>query len=277
MDDWAKEIPPKSSGGPWVVVTSQTAGSCSVGEDRSKRPPIAIDYQGFHTERGRTMLSFRRFVLTVAVAGLLATPAMAQQQKKGRGGFGGGMGFGGGIAMFTQEAVQKELKFTDEQKGKAQEAVTAARQAHMDELRGLQDVPQEERAAKIATVTKAMTDEAVKALALSDEQVKRYKQINIQAARAQAFALPEVQAKLNLTDDQKSQIREITTESRTKGAEIRKNAGENKEDARKQTTARNKETTEKIFALLKDDQKAAWKELTGEPFEYTPVFRRPNN
>ncbi len=223
------------------------------------------------------MLSFRRFVLTVALAGLMASPAMAQQQKKGRGGFGGGGFGGGGLFMFTQEPVQKELKFTDEQKSKAQEAITAARQAHMDELTAIRDAPQEERGAKMAAVTKAMTDEVVKAIALNEEQLKRYKQINIQAARSAAFALPEVQDKLKLTDEQKKEIREIATESRTKGAEIRKNAGENKEDARKQSTALTKETTEKIMALLKDDQKAAWKELTGAPFEYTPVFRRPNN
>ena len=221
------------------------------------------------------MLPFRRFVLTFAVAALMASPALAQQQK-GRGGFGGGMG--GGVAMLSQEPVQKELKFTDEQKSKAETALTEIRQAHMDEMSAIREAPQEERMAKFTALNKAMTDEAVKALSLNEEQVKRFHQIRIQSARAAAFTLPEVTEKLKLTDDQKSQIREIVADSRTKSMEIRKSAGENREEARSQTTALNKETTEKVMALLKDDQKAAWKELTGAPFEYTPTFRRrPNN
>jgi Spy/CpxP family protein refolding chaperone len=218
------------------------------------------------------MVSIRKLVLTVGALALVASPALAQQQK-GRGGFGGM----GGIFMLTQEPVQKELKFTDEQKSKAQDAVTAARQAHMDELAALRDAPQEERAAKGTALNKTMTAEVVKALGLNEEQLKRFHQINIQAMRAQAFAMPEVQEKLKLTDEQKTQLREIASSARTQATEILKNAGDNREEARTQTVQLNKETTEKIMAILKDDQKAAWKELIGAPFEYTPVFRRRNN
>ena len=41
-------------------------------------------------------------------------------------------------------------------------------------------------------------------------------------------------------------------------------------------TALRKETTEKIVAVLTDDQKKSWKEMTGEAFTFPPpTFGRP--
>jgi hypothetical protein len=217
------------------------------------------------------MLSLRKFVLTVGALALCSVPSLAFAQG------GRGMGMGGGAFMLTQEAVQKELKFTDEQKSKAQDAINEIRQAHMDEMAALRDASPEERPAKMATLNKAMAEEAIKALGLKEDQVKRFHQVSLQAQGARAFSQKEVAEKLKLTDDQKKEIGELVTASGAQAREIFMNAGENREEAMKQIAALNKETNTKVFALLKDDQKATWKEMTGDAFEYTPVFRRPNN
>jgi hypothetical protein len=216
------------------------------------------------------MLSLRKFVLTFVALALCSVPSLAFAQG------GRGMGMGGGAFMLTQEPVQKELKFTDEQKSKAQDAINEIRQAHMDEMAALREASAEERPAKMATLNKAMTEEAIKALGLKEEQVKRFHQISLQAQGARAFSQKEVAEKLKITDDQKKEIGELVTASGAQAREIFMNAGDNREEAMKQITALNKETNTKVHALLKDDQKAAWKEMTGAPFEYTPVFRRPN-
>ncbi len=215
------------------------------------------------------MLSLRKFVLTFGALALCSVPSLAFAQ--GGRGFGG---MGGGAFMLTQEPVQKELKFTDEQKSKAQDAINEIRQAHMDEMAALREASAEERPAKMATLNKAMTEEAIKALGLKEEQVKRFHQISLQAQGARAFSQKEVAEKLKITDDQKKEIGELVTASGAQAREIFMNAGDNREEAMKQITALNKETNTKVHALLKDDQKAAWKEMTGAPFEYVPV-RRP--
>ncbi|HMC90517.1 MAG TPA: hypothetical protein VKI17_13265, partial [Gemmataceae bacterium] len=46
--------------------------------------------------------------------------------------------------------------------------------------------------------------------------------------------------------------------------------GGDQAEARKKMAAVQKETMEKITAVLTDDQKKTWKEMTGEPFEYKP-------
>ncbi len=91
-----------------------------------------------------------------------------------------------------------------------------------------------------------------------------------------AFTKKEVAEDLKLTDDQKSQFREINAAFMTRAIEIRKNAAGNREEVLKHQAVLNKETLEKHQAVLTDDQKATWKEMIGAPFEFTPqVFRRP--
>jgi hypothetical protein len=50
---------------------------------------------------------------------------------------------------------------------------------------------------------------------------------------------------------------------------------------RKKAATLGKESMDKALAVLSADQKQAWKDLTGEPFDVQfqgfPVFRRPSN
>ena len=216
------------------------------------------------------MLSLRKFVLGFGALALLCTPAFAQGQGRG---FGGGMG--GGPQMLNNPSVQKELKFTEEQTSKAQTAMTEIRDAHQDEMAALRDLDPAERAPKMAALMKTMTTEAIKALSLTETQVKRYTQIALQARRAQAFADPEVAAKLKITDDQKKQIQELVQDSGAKSREIFQANQDDRAEAMKQIQALQKETGTKVMALMTGDQKKAWKEMTGEPFEMVMV-PRPN-
>ncbi len=216
------------------------------------------------------MLSLRKFVLGFGALALLCTPALAQGQ-------GRGMGMGGGPQMLANPSVQKELKFTEEQTSKAQTAMTEIRDAHQDEMAALRspDVDQAERMTKMTALNKTMTTEAIKALSLTETQVKRYTQIALQARRAQAFADPEVAAKLKITDDQKKQIAELVQDSGAKSREIFQANQDDRAEAMKQIQALQKEVGTKVMALMADDQKKSWKEMTGEPFEMV-MAPRPN-
>ena len=219
------------------------------------------------------MLSLRKFVLGFGALALLCTPAFAQGQGRG---FGGGM-MGGGPMMLGNPSVQKELKFTEEQTSKAQTAMTEIREAHQDEMTALRspDVDQAERMTKMTALNKTMTTEAIKALSLTETQVKRYTQISLQTRRAQAFTDPEVASKLKITDDQKKQIQELVQDSGAKSREIFQANQDDRAEAMKQVQALQKETGSKVMALMTADQKKAWKEMTGEPFEMV-MAPRPN-
>src|SRR5262249_53157318 len=146
-------------------------------------------------------------VLTLGALALLASPAWAQ----GRGGFGG---FGGGAFFLMAPNVQKDMKLSEEQVGKIQDVLRESREKHQDEFAALRDASQDERLTKMQALNKTITEEVKKGLSLSDAQSKRYDQIALQQRGLQAFTDPSIATKLNLTDDQKSKIREIAEANR---------------------------------------------------------------
>jgi hypothetical protein len=218
----------------------------------------------------KMMRFFGKLVLTLGALALLASPAWAQ----GRGGFGGGAA---GFLMAPN--VQKDLKLTDAQVRKVQETLREIRERHQAEYAALRDDSPDVRLAKMATLNETVNDEVKKALSLSAEQSKRFDQISLQARGVQAFANRAVDEKLKLTDDQKSKIREIVEATRSSFAgAFNKDASEQERaDARIKRAATQKENMTKVQALLTDDQKQAWKELTGEPIEIQYPAQRSNS
>jgi hypothetical protein len=233
------------------------------------------------------MRSCGRFVLTLGLVVLLAGPAFAQQRQRNQqrqGGFGnrGGGGYG---ELLTNESVQKELKIEGDATAKVKEAVTKVREKNADALAKLRDLPMEEQRAKRQELTKAINEETLAAVndVLKPEQVKRLKQIELQQAGYQAFARAEVEKALSLKDEQKEKIKSITEAAQKQQRELLPRgpgagggggAGGFAANAEKLTALR-KKTMEEVTALLTDDQKSSWKDLTGAPFELQRA-RRPD-
>jgi len=217
---------------------------------------------------------FGKLGLTLGALALLASPALAQDRTQGRGGYGGGAA---GFLMAPN--VQKDLNLTDAQVKKVQETLREIRERHQTDYSALRDASPDVRWTKMATLNEMVGDEVKKALSFCAEQSKRYAQISLQAHGLQAFANTTVEEQLKLTNDQKSKIREIVeaTWSSFAGA-INKDASEQERtDARNKRAATQKQNMTKVQGLLTDDQKKAWKELTGEPIEIQYPARRSNS
>src|SRR5439155_12803853 len=149
-----------------------------------------------------------KVVLVAGMVALLADAAPAKQRGFG-GGFGGGM-FGGGM-LLGNKSVQEELKMSKEQADKAQEALQKTREKQKEAFSKLQDLSQEERREKMQELQKVIGAETDKLAAsiLKPEQLKRFKQIELQQRGYQAFTDPELQKTLKLTDEQKEKIKAI--------------------------------------------------------------------
>jgi Spy/CpxP family protein refolding chaperone len=214
------------------------------------------------------MASYGRIGIAFGLVLLVAAPALAQPPQRGRGGPGGGM-MGGPGMLLQNEGVQKELKLTEDQVKKCHDALQEVRKKHEGDFAKIRDMNEQER----GDLMKSVREETTKALAgiLQPDQEKRLKQINWQRQNAQAFSDPEVQSALKLTDDQKGQLKTIGDDANKARREAFQNAqGGDRDAARKQMETLNKETMEKVTAVLTDDQKKAWKDLVGEPFHFQP-------
>jgi hypothetical protein len=230
------------------------------------------------------MRTISKVVVVLGVAVLLAVPALAQQRQQGQQGRGGG-GFGGGLAgLIENVGVQQELKLDNEQVEKAKAAIDKVREKHSADRAKLQDLSQEERREKSRAINQAVSEETMKALkdVLKPEQIKRFKQIEVQRRGAEAFTEPEVQKALNLTGEQKEKIKTIAADAAQERRELFQGGGNpgqgganrGGEEAQKKMAALRKATVEKVSAVLTDDQKQTWKEMIGQPFEVQLQARR---
>jgi Spy/CpxP family protein refolding chaperone len=207
----------------------------------------------------------------VAVA-LLATMVLAGSAtaQQGRGGRGFGGNFGGNILRMPE--VQAELKLTDEQKTKLTE-VTSQRPAGGGQFR---DLSREERQKAMAE-RRAEQQKKVAAI-LNADQMKRYRQLELQRQGPAAFQETEVQTELKLTADQKGKVETLLSEQRDAQRELRQSADGDREAMRAKTMELRKKTAEKLEALLTEEQKTQWKAMLGAPFTFpTAPPRRAND
>ena len=255
----------------------------------------------------------KRVLMMVAVLGAcaLAAGTLDAQGRRGggAGGAGGqppggrGMGGGGGatpISLVQNKAVLEEVKATDEQTTKLADWAKDAGQKYFQDMQAkMQDVPMEERAAKGPAIRAELNKDLWKQIdtVLKPEQTTRVKQIFVQAMGVNAFTYPDVVAKLKLTDEQKGKIKEISDEYNTKAREIRTagRGGVEEEfiafqgrrgggagggfqvspETQKKLDELTKETMTKIKAVLTDDQKKGWSELTGKEFDVAKLRPAP--
>jgi hypothetical protein len=206
-------------------------------------------------------------VVLLGLALLLAEPSAAQDKDKKKGNRGGGFGV---VGLLTNESVQKELKLGDEQIEKAKKAAEELRGKFREDAAKLKDATPAERAEFVQKVS----DEAYKVLndVLKPEQVKRLKQIELQQT---GLSSPAAQKALKLTDEQKEKVKKIAEETTQKRREIMKEAQGDFKGAMEKVATLTKESHEKEGAVLTDEQKKQWKEMTGEPFQIKFEFRRP--
>jgi len=245
------------------------------------------------------MRHFAKLVLSLAVLAFLAGPAAAQGQgnrgdrgdrgdrgenrergeRADRGGA-GGMDRGPALGMLlTNKSVQEELKLSNEQARKVEAAVGEVRQRHRQDFERLRSGSASERAERlerIGELRREIDEETREALrgVLQPEQVRRLRQIRLQARGADALASPRVAEALDLTADQKAKIQDITEDAHHDAREIFQNAGDDRQEAMRKLHALHKETTERACAVLTDKQKDQYKELAGEPFEIKWEARR---
>lgn len=222
----------------------------------------------------------------VAVAALLlsCSVAFAQRPGGGQGGFGGG--FGGGMnspfMLVAIAEVQKELNLTDEQVGDLKTLGDELR----EEMRPLfaggfggRDQSEEERAKqreKMAESMKKVNDKFQPKLdkILEAGQRDRLKQIQLQAAGAQAYQNADVVVALKISKEQQDKLAAISKEFGDKTRELFPRGGAgggggerpNFEEMQKKMTELNAARDKQLAEVLTADQKSAFEKLKGKPF-----------
>jgi hypothetical protein len=215
----------------------------------------------------------------ILIAVLLESPWTGQRSSQPSFDFAPG---GSAEDLLQHPDVQKELKLSSQQVQNINQIRRAVHEKHREEMDKLRDLDAEERLRKQALLAKTVSQETMSALSrvLRPEQSRRLEQIHVQHQGLRAFSDPKVDKALRLTDNQKQSIRKIGEEAAQEARLLFRVAAQSgfQETLKKIEKVRRK-ALEKCVALLSDEQRRAWQELIGDPFEANserPLIRNPD-
>ena len=213
------------------------------------------------------------------IAGLVVTTSLSAQGRGG--GFGGGQG---GIARLAgNEAVQKEIGVTDEQKeklktlgeelAKDQEAARSSAPA----AGNFQDLSQEERSKlmeQMMATAKKLNDKYSPKIkeTLKPEQFERLQQISYQAAGPAVYTNAEVITALDITKEQQEKLATLNKDFQEKQRALF--AGGNAEGGREAFAKLREEQSADLAKVLTAEQTEKLTKLKGKAFDVSTLGGR---
>ena len=171
----------------------------------------------------------------------------------------------GQIKLLAQSMVAEELRLTEAQQVQARELVERVESLWHDTIREIGQVSAAELDRRF--VERSQLNAADLKALLSPDQLRRLRQLDLQADVAAAFREPEVIAQIKLSESQRDQIRTIEQKEmalwRAMHETKQPSASESVNADAMPTFSKNA----LIFELLTSEQRISWRELTGPPLE----------
>jgi hypothetical protein len=172
------------------------------------------------------------------------------------------------LLLLRQKSVQKELELGADVIKKIAE-FTAAQSEAAQKTASLGGAERKKEFEKLAKENdKFLTD------TLAAKQSKRLDQITMQFTALHQLTKPEMVKELKLSDEQVKKFKDMQTEARKALVEVLEapaGAGKNEKFAKLRV-----ETSTKILAVLTDEQNKKVREMAGPPFEGEIVFEEPD-
>jgi serine/threonine protein kinase len=163
------------------------------------------------------------------------------------------------LGLLNQKSVQEDIKLSGEQAQGVSRLLAKRREA----IRNFRNLTPEEWRSKFEELEE---QESALASLLRPEQTTRLRQIAVQMRGTDAYNDPDVARSLGLSNAQKEKIRLLQDEARlTAWAEF--SSGDMRDSDRRRVEEAWRNARDQIQALLTDEQKERWKDLTGEPFK----------
>jgi hypothetical protein len=180
------------------------------------------------------------------------------------------------LRLLENADVQKDLKVTKEEKANLALLKDEVREGDKKLNASLEDVPFPERMSKLRERAKEVDGQISEVLG---DKFKRFKEIRLQVTGLfmAVMTMPEVKEALKWTDEQGGKVREgmnqVMMEFRPTAAPgAPGTAAYTVKDPQEIMHKLEAAQTESMQKVMTDEQKAKWKELTGEPI----TFKKPS-
>lgn len=163
------------------------------------------------------------------------------------------------VMLLRQKSVRDALKLTADES----RAIHDHNARQWKKAQEIQKLPREERHAKYQTLSRE--NEAFIEKVLEPSERQRLDEISLQVVGLLLVTEPRFAAKLGLTEEQKSQLKQHREEARKEMADALHSSTK---ESREEKIAKLRKTSRKrLMDILTDAQEATWKTMLGAPFE----------
>lgn len=176
--------------------------------------------------------------------------------------------------LYGNEGIVKLLGLNANQSNRLDLITKQTQERYLKEYNALSSLNENERFIRQQELNNRYMSDWYKAAAdiYDQRQLARYRQLMYQNAGFSAFYDPEVQARLNLTEAQRNDLRKTVEWSSQQMRNIEKTAAINRQQAQQDFDAYRRDYQDRFNTFLTPDQRRAWTELTGEPYSFTLEF-----
>ena len=177
---------------------------------------------------------------------------------------------------FSNPGVRDQLKLQPDQFQKLEKSYMGYYGKYKTSLGSLDKLNEQERAQKLNDLSSTFGSDVIKSAegTLTPEQLQRFRQLYIQYRGYDALIDPDIQRKLKLTDEQREQLRKYGRQYNEQMTAIYKDA--NREAAIKRYNELRRQSSDRINSTLTEDQRRAWRDITGDPYTFEPAFGQGN-
>jgi hypothetical protein len=178
--------------------------------------------------------------------------------------------------LFQYQDVRKDLNINDEQFNQLRQSFDVLNSQFMTEFEKTKEAERATRANALRGRYWGQWNSGVNRI-LTPEQLKRYRQLDLQYRGWGALMDPELQTQLNLTAEQKRRLDQLYNQSLETYSDIRRMGQTNSEAAAQRYQQWREQQRRAINEFLTDEQRRNWAEMTGDAYRFAPNFGRTSN
>ncbi len=182
------------------------------------------------------------------------------------------------VQLYRLNDVSKNLNLNEKQVEQLNKLTDQSQARYRQNFEKLGTLAGAERGPRVQELDRQYTTEWLKSAreVLDEKQMARYQQLSYQYGGFDTFNDPDVNKRLNLTEEQRRNLRDSITWNEQQRREIDRLGATDREKATKLYGDYQKEYQIRFNKYLTPEQIKAWLDLTGEPYTFQPTFGGPN-
>jgi len=176
--------------------------------------------------------------------------------------------------IYQMNDVAKSLNLTPEQVNRLNTQTADIQKRYADDFNKLNSLSGAERAQQQNDLNRRYNADWMKSARdiLNENQISRYQQLQYQYGGFGTFNDPDVQKRLNLTDEQRNNLRQLNDWSSQQMQDINRLGATDAQKATQLHGDYQRQYQERFNKFLTPEQQRTWQQMTGEPYRFQPSF-----